>query len=122
MIWPGAPYAWGAKVKFNCYAGDKLIGPSEITCYPKRIINDTDVRVGTKRLGYFDEKAPTCQFSGGVAVKVSAVLTMVSWVYIAVSVMDASDVFIKGLTVFIITLSVEVPAVLTLAMVNFVIG
>jgi len=106
MVWPGAPYPWGARLKFKCYGKccknilgimkeDQVKGDDVIYCWnhPKKTkakeLNEYGgYKKATLELGYWTEKAPSCKFGRGARVEIHLVYLVVLFVVVALGLHD----------------------------------
>ena len=103
MVWPGAPYPWGAKLKFKCYGAccrglfnptgtrDKVSDGGFIHCWKEagKKYKDKDLNEyggdekATAATGYWTDVVPTCKFGAGLR-KTLNIMYLVVLVFIAV--------------------------------------
>ena len=101
MVWPGAPYPWGAKLKFKCYGSTKslILGRKSdsvsdggfIHCWKEagKKYKDKDLNEyggdekATAATGYWTDVVPTCKFGAGLR-KTLNIMYLVVLVFIAV--------------------------------------
>lgn len=101
MVWPGAPYPWGAKLKFECYgrccykflgtisSRDKVSDGGYIHCWKEagKTYKDKNLneyggdKEATARQGYWTKEVPTCTFGAGTRVTLN-ILYLVVLVFI----------------------------------------
>ena len=97
MVWPGAPYPWGAKLKFQCYGAccrgffnptgtrDKVSNKGYIHCwkeagkeYKNKDLNEYGGdEKATARRGYWTDEVPTCKFGAGTRVTLNVLYLVV---------------------------------------------
>ena len=100
MVWPGAPYPWGAKLKFQCYGAccrkylgltllsstqDKVSSKGYIHCWKEagKEYKDKDLNEyggdekATAMRGYWTDEVPTCKFGAGTRVTLNVLYLVV---------------------------------------------